>query len=254
MTAEESSMESVGPWAEALGQLREWDPDWTAACVRMSTNPWTSGVLDIKFIELISVGLNACCTSLDAEATRRHIRAALTAGATREQIVFVLKCATVVSLHSCSVAAPILLEEAHAARLEPASPRDMPTPAVDAMRAAGQWNDAWQPFLELDPGWTDEAMAIGIGIYGSAVFTPKEIELLSIALDASYTHMYVPGIRRHIRAALQAGVTVTEIMEVLKICVAHGVQSCNLGVPILAEELRSAEVDSPRSCRGSGEA
>jgi hypothetical protein len=28
-----------------------------------------------------------------------------------------------------------------------------------------------------------------------------------------------------------------EIMEVLMLCVAHGVQACNLSVPILAEEL-----------------
>jgi hypothetical protein len=28
-----------------------------------------------------------------------------------------------------------------------------------------------------------------------------------------------------------------EIMEVLKLCVVQGVQSCNMGVPILAEEL-----------------
>lgn len=32
--------------------------------------------------------------------------------------------------------------------------------------------------------------------------------------------------------------TLAEIMEVLKLCVAHGVHTCNLGVPILAEELR----------------
>jgi hypothetical protein len=31
-----------------------------------------------------------------------------------------------------------------------------------------------------------------------------------------------------------------EIMEVLKLCVAQGVQACNLGVPILAEELKRA--------------
>jgi hypothetical protein len=28
-----------------------------------------------------------------------------------------------------------------------------------------------------------------------------------------------------------------EIMEVLKICIAEGIQACNLGVPILAEEM-----------------
>jgi hypothetical protein len=29
-----------------------------------------------------------------------------------------------------------------------------------------------------------------------------------------------------------------EIMQVLKLCVVQGVQACNLGVPILAEELK----------------
>jgi alkylhydroperoxidase/carboxymuconolactone decarboxylase family protein YurZ len=239
MNADHDSMRH-GPWGPAVVQLREWDPQWTGACVRMSTNPWTSGVLDHKFIELVSVALNACCTTLDADATRRHIRAALTAGATREEIVFALECATMVSIHSCSVAAPILLEEAHAAGAEPASQRDVPaTPACDAMRAAGQWNTAWDPFFELDPVWTDQFMAAGVGLYSSDVLPAKEIELLSIALDASYTHMYLPGIRRHIRAALHAGATTLEIMEVLKLCAAHGVQTLNLGVPILADELET---------------
>ena len=83
-------------------------------------------------------------------------------------------------------------------------------------------------------------MATGVGIYAGKAFTPKEVELLSIAFDASYTHMYAPGARRHIRGALAAGATVEEIMEVLKLCVAQGVQACNLGVPILDEELARA--------------
>jgi alkylhydroperoxidase/carboxymuconolactone decarboxylase family protein YurZ len=230
-----------GPWGAALDQLREWDPQWADACVRMSINPWTSGVLSRKFVELVSVGLSACCTSLDADGTRRHIRAALAAGATREEILLVLKCATVVGIHSCSLAAPMLLEEARAAGVDPVSHSDTPpTPACDAVRAAGQWNTAWDPFVELDPEWTDQFMATGVGVYSFDLLSAKEVELLSIALDASYTHMYAPGTRRHIRGALQAGATTQEIMEVLKLCVAHGVQACNLGVPILAEELENA--------------
>jgi alkylhydroperoxidase/carboxymuconolactone decarboxylase family protein YurZ len=63
---------------------------------------------------------------------------------------------------------------------------------------------------------------------------PKE---LSIAFDASYTHMYAPRTRRHIKGALKAGATMEEIMEVLKLCVVQGAQAFNLGVPILAEEI-----------------
>ena len=63
------------------------------------------------------------------------------------------------------------------------------------------------------------------------------MELLSVAFDASYTHMYAPGSRRHIRNAMKAGARIEEVFEVLKVCAAQGVQACNLGVPILEEEL-----------------
>ena len=230
-----------GPWdVPALQQLREWAPQWAEVCEKMSTNPWTSGVLSRKLVELIGIAINSACTNLNPDGTRRHIRAALDAGATREEILFVLKCASVMSIHSCSLGAPILLEEAKAAGLQPAAKPQQPTPACDKMKSVGQWNDAWNPFYELDPVWTDEFMATGVGIYGSGVLPPKDVELLSIAFDVSFTHMYAPGTRRHMRNALKAGATMEEIMEVLKLCVAQGVQACNLGVLILADELAQA--------------
>ena len=228
---------AAGPWDSAVDQLREWDPGWADACVKMSNNPWSNGVLPRKFVELVSIALNVACTNLNADGTRRHIRAALGAGATRDEILTILKMASVMSIHSCSLGAPILLEEAKAAGVTPTKKNPVSTPACDTMRAVGQWNTAWDPFFELDPEWTDEFMATGASIYRGRLFSAKEIELLSIAFDASYTHMYAPGTRRHIKAALKAGATMEEIMEVLKLCVVQGVQACNLGVPILAEEL-----------------
>jgi len=118
------------------------------------------------------------------------------------------------------------------------------TPACDRMKAIGQWNAAWDPFLELDPVWTDAFMATGAGIYGSGVLPTKDVELIGIAFDASYTHMYAPGTRRHIGNALRAGASVEEIMEVLKLCATQGVQACNLAVPILAEELADRSFSS----------
>jgi alkylhydroperoxidase/carboxymuconolactone decarboxylase family protein YurZ len=227
----------TGPWDPALATLREWDPGWAQTCVKMTANPWTAGVLPRKFIELVSVALNAACTNLNPDGTRRHIRAALAAGATREEILFVLKCGALMSIHSCSLGAPILLEEAKAAGVEPGLKPAASTPACDAMRSVGQWNTAWDPFFELDPQWTDEFFAVAVPMYRSGVMPAKELELLSIALDASYTHVYAPGTRRHIKAALKAGATMEEITEVMKLCVVQGVQACNLGVPILAEEL-----------------
>jgi len=226
-----------GPWDPALEKLREWDPKWAEACAKMSMNPWGKGVLPRKTIELISIALNAACTNLNPDGTRRHIRAALEAGATRNEILMILKMASLLSIHSCSLGAPILLEEAKAAGVQPRKKTKEPTPACDKMKEIGQWNQAWDPFFELDPVWTDEFFAVATGIYTGGVLSPKDVELLSIAFDASITHMYAPGTRRHIKAALKLGATMEEIMEVLKLCVSQGVQACNLGVPILSEEL-----------------
>src|SRR5271166_3310984 len=136
--------QETGPWDAALGQLRDWDPKWAETCMNMSTNPWTSGVLPRKTVELISVALNVACTSLNADGTRRHIRAALDAGATREEILMVFKLASVMSIHSCTLGASILLEEATMGLLDAASDEREKrlknpevTPNCDKMRAAG---------------------------------------------------------------------------------------------------------------------
>ncbi len=240
--------DATGPWDAALAQIREWDPEWADACAKMTSNPWSSAVLPRKTVELVSLAINAACTNLNPDGTRRHIRAALAAGATRDEILMVLKMASLLSIHTCSLGAPILLEEAKAAGLQPAKRSNNPaTPVCDKAKAAGQWNTAWDPFFDLDPEWTEQFIAAGIPVYAGGVLTPKLAELLSIAFDASYTHMYAPGTRRHIKAALKLGATIEEVMEVLKLCVVQGVQACNMGVPILAEEISKLSTASKRS-------
>jgi alkylhydroperoxidase/carboxymuconolactone decarboxylase family protein YurZ len=225
-----------------LDKLREWDSDWAERCRTMGTNVWSNGILPVKEIELICIGLNAACTNLSVPGTRRHIRAALAVGATREEILEVLKTTWGLAVHSLSLGAPILLEEAKAAGVKPVGRgKDEPTPSCDKMRAIGQWNTAWDPFFELDPAFTDQLFAVVGPLYQSGVLTPKLLELLSVALDAWCTHMYAPGTRRHIKAALKAGATMEEIMEVLKLCVAMGVEVCGQGVTILAEELERSQ-------------
>jgi alkylhydroperoxidase/carboxymuconolactone decarboxylase family protein YurZ len=140
------------PWDAALEQIREWDPEWAETCAKMTTNPWSSNVLPRKTVELIGVALNAACTNLNPDGTRRHIRAALRAGASRDEILMVLKMASVLAINSCSLGAPILLEEANAAGVKPSPKPAASTPACDKARAIGQWNDAWNPFCRARSG------------------------------------------------------------------------------------------------------
>lgn len=236
--------QSLGDWAadKSLGRILT-DPAWAEQCVKMTTNPWAEGVLRPKFIELVCIGLNAAPTNLNPVGARHHIRAAIEAGASREEILFVLKVAAVMSIQSCMFGVPILLEEASAGSLQDMGKKQAKllqksghaTAAVEKMKAIGQWKEEWDPLAFFAPVWTDEYTATCLGLYAANVLSCKDIDLLCIAF--SYARLYGPGTRHHIKNALKAGATVEEIMEVLKLCVVQGVEICNLCVPILAEEL-----------------
>lgn len=114
---------------------------------------------------------------------------------------------------------------------------DNPHPVTTSMKAGGSWNHLWDGLAEMDPDWTEQYMAMAMQPFNSGVLSAETIQLLCIAVDAAATHMYAPGTRRHIRAALDMGVSPEEILEVLKLTTVVGIHSCNLGVPILVEEI-----------------
>lgn len=111
------------------------------------------------------------------------------------------------------------------------------TPITDRMRRNGDWNEAWDDLAALDPVWTEKFLDMGSLPMRSGVLDPKTIEFIAIAVDASCTHLYAPGVRRHIRKALELGATKEEILAVLEAVAVLGIHSCALGVPILVEEL-----------------
>jgi alkylhydroperoxidase/carboxymuconolactone decarboxylase family protein YurZ len=109
--------------------------------------------------------------------------------------------------------------------------------------ASGNWNPDWEPFARLDPAWTEKAVAIAIAPAISGALDAKVIELVRIGLDASCAHM--PGLRRHIRRALDAGATREEIVAVLQIVSMQGLNSMRIAAPILLEELAADAAQEP---------
>ncbi|MEY2683311.1 MAG: hypothetical protein RJA09_455 [Pseudomonadota bacterium] len=114
------------------------------------------------------------------------------------------------------------------------------TPVCDAVREQGGWNPEWEPFYRLDPQWTEKFMDMGTLPMRTGVLDPKTIEFIAIAVDASCTHMYAPGVRRHIRMALALGATREEIAAVLQLTSVLGIHTLSLAAPILEEELARA--------------
>ncbi len=105
------------------------------------------------------------------------------------------------------------------------------------IRVRGGWNEQWESILQLDPAFMRTYLEFSAVPWRKNHLDAKTKELIYIAVDAAATHLYVPGIRSHIRAALQAGAMVQEVMEVLELTATLGIHAMNIGVPILVEVL-----------------
>ena len=108
--------------------------------------------------------------------------------------------------------------------------------------ARGYWNAFWDGLLELDPEFFNAYLEFSGVPWGKGPLSPKEKELIYIAIDAATTHLYEPGLRQHIQNALGHGATREEIMEVYELVSVLGIHACTLGVPVLLEELETAGV------------
>lgn len=105
----------------------------------------------------------------------------------------------------------------------------------------GYWNAFWDGLLRLDPDFFEAYLQFSGVPWAKGTLEPKVKELIYIAIDASTTHLYEPGLRQHIKNALGYGATREEIMEVYELTSVLGIHTCTLGVPVLLEELELAE-------------
>ena len=119
-------------------------------------------------------------------------------------------------------------------------------PTIASMKANGTWNANWDVIEALDAEWMERFVAMGATMYQRPVLDPKVREFIAIAVDASCTHMYAPGVRRHIAAALDLGATREEIMAVLEAVAVLGIHRVALAAPMLADELQKRGMPLPQ--------
>jgi alkylhydroperoxidase/carboxymuconolactone decarboxylase family protein YurZ len=105
------------------------------------------------------------------------------------------------------------------------------------IKVRGTWGDTWEAIVRLDPEFLRAYMEFSAVPWRKNHLDDKTKEFIYIAVDANATHMYLPGVRQHIRAALALGATPQEIMEVLELSATLGIHAMNIGVPILVEVL-----------------
>lgn len=118
------------------------------------------------------------------------------------------------------------------------------TPLCEEHMARGDWNPLWDQLRSLDPEFMEAYLALrSVPIRGGSL-PAKFKELILVAINAATTHLYAPGVRRHMRNALKHGATPDEIVEVIELTTLLGIHSCNLAIPILIEEIANASKEN----------
>ena len=102
---------ATGDWNPGWDLLQDLDPDYLEAFLGFRAVPQRNGPLAQKYKEMIFIAINAATTHLHGPGVRRHIRNALRAGATKEEILEVIELTSIMGIHSMTLAAPILKEE-----------------------------------------------------------------------------------------------------------------------------------------------
>jgi alkylhydroperoxidase/carboxymuconolactone decarboxylase family protein YurZ len=118
---------------------------------------------------------------------------------------------------------------------------DKTYPHTEAHKEKGDWNPLWEQFKEVDPDFLEAYLAFRSVPQSQGPLEQKYKELILIAINAATTHLYGPGVRRHIQNALKAGATMPEILETIQLTTVMGIHSCNLAIPILMEEVEKFE-------------
>lgn len=112
-------------------------------------------------------------------------------------------------------------------------------PLTRAQRTSGDWNPIWDLMGKWNPEFLEAYLQLRSVPFRQGLLEPKVKELILIAINAATTHLYGPGVRRHIRNALAHGATREEIVEAIQLTTLLGIHSSNLALPILAEELQA---------------
>lgn len=99
----------------------------------------------------------------------------------------------------------------------------------------GYWNAFWDGLLDLSPDFFEAYLDYSGLPWRSGILEPKVKEFIYIAIDASATHLYEPGLRVHVSNALDYGASKEEIMEVFQLSAIIGMQTMAVGMPALLD-------------------
>lgn len=99
----------------------------------------------------------------------------------------------------------------------------------------GYWRPWTETMLEANPGFVKQYAHYAGYPARTGPLTPRMVELIYVALDASSSHLFEAGLQTHMKRALEVGATQTDIFDVLHLVAVQGIAHTCQAADILAE-------------------
>ncbi|AHF79386.1 Putative carboxymuconolactone decarboxylase (plasmid) [Sodalis praecaptivus] len=101
----------------------------------------------------------------------------------------------------------------------------------------GYWSEGLAAWSRLDAGFLDAWQRLAGVPLRKNHLENKVKAFVALSACAASTHLWLPGVKRHIEVALKYGATGEELTEVLELTSTLGIHAANIGVPLLLEVL-----------------
>jgi alkylhydroperoxidase/carboxymuconolactone decarboxylase family protein YurZ len=225
-----------GYWSEALDDVLRLDPVFFRAYLDLSTVAHRSGALDPKVRAFVQLAIDAAATHLHVPGIRRRVARAVELGATDAEIMEVLELTATLGIHAANAGVPILLEvlaeTGDAPDLFDLDTRQLRLKA-DFEHNRGYWDPMWDGVLKLSPDFFEAYLAYSSVPWQRGVLEPKVKEFIYCAFDVASTHLWLSGLKLHMRNALGYGATPHELLEIIQLASVLGADTFDHSMPAL---------------------
>lgn len=234
-------------WSAMWDTILELDPSIVASYARYSSVPDKRNYLDIRMRKFICIAIDSVTGCLNANGLKNHMKHALQLGIEVKEILEVLEITCMVGVTSHEMSVPLLVDELLHRGISIAA-RELTDEQKELKKAYmekhnGYWSDEKENILKLDPEYFETFTEFEEGPWNNGPLSPKEKELIYIAVHAAPVTLHPEQVRYHIAKALDYGASINEIMDVLHIVSTLGIHAVTMGVPILKEAIREVEAE-----------
>lgn len=226
-------------WTGNFEDILRLEPAWLEAYGELTRHAWERSGLEPKERELVHVAIDASTTHLYNMGTRAHVGKALDEGATVEELTEVLLITSDVGFNGAREGFAVLAEEL--------GEGEAPDPGDDALEdefrdTVESWDDQLAAILATDAAFFERYLDIASIPWTAGVLDPVLRELIYVAVNTAGTTVYTPGIRTHVRSALDHGATPAEVAGVIEIASILGSHTMIESADIVREEAETRGV------------